>query len=63
MFGNDKERIEGFLEQLTLDGLSPARLNKYIFTLTTLKRLLGRDFNTLDEEDIKKTSNPDRKNE
>jgi hypothetical protein len=63
MFGNDKERIEGFLEQLTLDGLSPARLNKYIFILTTLKRLLGRDFVISDEEDIKKTSNPDRKDE
>jgi integrase len=52
-FGNDRERIESFIEQLNLEGLSSARQNKYIFTFKTLKKLLAKDFVTCDEEDIK----------
>jgi site-specific recombinase XerD len=53
-FNGDKEDVKEFLNQLTVEGLSAARINKYIYTLSVLRRMLNVDFKSASEHEIKR---------
>jgi len=52
-FGRDQKSVENFLNQLFVEGLSPARLSKYVYSLVVLKRMIQVNFIDAEEEDIK----------
>jgi integrase len=53
-FGKDQDIVESFLIELKVEGLSAARINKYISILSALKKLFQDDFRHATENDIKK---------
>jgi integrase len=53
-FNGDREDVKEFLNQLTVEGLSAARVSKYIYTLLILRRMLKVDFKSASEHDIKR---------
>jgi integrase len=50
----NKELIMSFYNQCIADGLSIARINKYLFSLMFLAKLLKKDFNKAKKEDMVK---------
>jgi integrase len=62
-FGKDQKAVKSFLDQLFIEELSPAKLNKYIFTLSVLKRMSKFDFIYACEDDIKNLVNSMEKSE
>jgi site-specific recombinase XerD len=50
----NKELIIGFYNQCIAEGLSVARINKYLFSLMLLAKMLKKDFNRAKKEDIVK---------
>lgn len=53
-FNGDREIVEEFLNKLQIEEqLSPARISKYLSTLSVLKRMLGGDLISADEKAIR----------
>jgi site-specific recombinase XerD len=48
----NKELVTGFYNQCIAEGLSVARINKYLYSLILLARLLKKDFNKAKKDDI-----------
>ncbi|WP_456475834.1 hypothetical protein, partial [Candidatus Pyrohabitans sp.] len=54
LYPEDREDIERFINDLTAQGYSAARVNKYLASLASIKRILGKPFRKASLVDVKR---------
>jgi integrase/ribosomal protein L40E len=52
----DREEARRFVEDLSADGYSAGRITKYLASLVTIRRRLGKAFHEVSQEDVKRFS-------